>query len=239
MSATGRVDQAAAGGRGSSAESPAATGRVPAAEPPAAGAGGSSPATAPRRADARRNYDKLIVAATAAFAEHGADDVSLEEIARRAGVGIGTLYRHFPARQSLLEAVYKEQVDALEVLASKLLVSESPGDALAEWLRAFAAFGRTKRSLSSALVATIGKDSELLSACSKTLRSCTEALLDRAQQAGAARADVTSADMLRLIHGLIMATDANASDPGQADRIISLVIDGLLPRQRGEAARQG
>ncbi len=79
------------------------------------------------------------------------------------------LYRHFPARQALLEAVYKDQVDGLDALAAKLLVAESPGDALGEWMRAFVAFGRTKRSLSSALVETIGKNSELLSACSKIL----------------------------------------------------------------------
>jgi len=113
---------------------------------PAQGATPGTPATTsagPKRADARRNYELLIAAATQAFAEHGADDVSLEEIARRAGVGIGTLYRHFPARQNLLEAVYKDQVDGLEVLAGKLITAESPGAALGEWLRAFAAFGRT------------------------------------------------------------------------------------------------
>src|SRR3984957_4707888 len=80
----------------------------------------ASQAGPPKRADARRNYDLLLAAAAAAFAERGADDVSLEEIARRAGVGIGTLYRHFPARQALLEAVYKDQVDALEILAGNL-----------------------------------------------------------------------------------------------------------------------
>ncbi len=182
----------------------------------------------PKRADARRNYELLIAAATEAFAERGADDVSLEEIARRAGVGIGTLYRHFPARQTLLEAVYKDQVEGLEVLAGKLLVYESPGDALAEWLRAFAAFGRTKRSLSAALMATLGKDSELLSACSQVLRGCTGALLARAQEAGVVRQDVQSADLLRLTHALIMATDAPGGDPGQADRMFSLLMAGLL-----------
>src|SRR5215475_2298590 len=124
----------------------------------------------PKRADARRNYDRLMAAAAGAFAERGADDVSLEEIARRAGVGIGTLYRHFPARQALLEAVYKDQVDGLDTLAAKLLTAESPGAALGEWLRAFVAFGRTKRSLSSELVAAMGKNSEFLSACSMTVR---------------------------------------------------------------------
>jgi AcrR family transcriptional regulator len=185
--------------------------------------GGDAEPRVPKRADARRNYEQLITAAGAAFAERGADDVSLEEIARRAGVGIGTLYRHFPSRQALVEAVYKDQVDGLEVLAGKLLVSESPGDALGEWLRAFASFGRTKRSLSAALV----KDSAVLTACSKVLRGCTETLLARAQDAGAVRADVQPHDLLRLTHGLILATEGTGSDPGMADRMISLLIGGL------------
>jgi AcrR family transcriptional regulator len=188
----------------------------------------ASQAGQPKRADARRNYDRLLAAAAAAFAEHGADDVSLEEIARRAGVGIGTLYRHFPARQSLLEAVYRDQVDGLDVLAGKLLVGESPGDALGEWMRAFVAFGRTKRSLSSALVNSIGKNSELMSSCSKILRGRTEELLGRAQDAGEARPEVQCVDIFRLAHGLIMATDAEPSDPDQPDRLLRLVTDSVL-----------
>src|ERR1022692_4931729 len=105
----------------------------------------------PMRADARRNRDLLLSAALAAFTEHGADDVSLEEIARRAGVGIGTLYRHFPTRQSLLEAVFRDQVDALARQAEELGRASSPGSALEEWLRAIMAFGRTKQSLNTAL----------------------------------------------------------------------------------------
>lgn len=182
----------------------------------------------PKRADARRNYELLIAAAAEAFAERGADDVSLEEIARRAGVGIGTLYRHFPARQALLEAVYKDQVDGLEVLADKLLTAESPGAALAEWLRAFAAFGRTKRSLSAALVSALGKDSTLISDCSKVLRGCTEALLSRAQEAGVVRPDVQPIDLVRLTHGLIIASESVGGDVGQADRMLDLLLGGLL-----------
>src|SRR5215813_2251062 len=144
----------------------------------------------PKRADARRNYERLLTAAAGAFAEYGADDVSLEEIARRAGVGIGTLYRHFPARQALLEAVYRDQVDGLDTLGAKLLTAESPGAALGEWLRAFVAFGRTKRSLSAALMSTIGKDAAFLSECSMIIRRRTEELLGRAQDAGEARQGV-------------------------------------------------
>jgi AcrR family transcriptional regulator len=185
-----------------------------------------------KRADARRNYERLLAAAATAFAEHGADDVSLEEIARRAGVGIGTLYRHFPTRQALLEAVFKDQVDGLDALAAKLIVAESPGDALGVWLRAFLAFGRTKRSLSAALVETLGKGSELMSTCTMILRGRTEELLSRAQQAGEARPEVQPIDLIRLTHGLIMATEAAPADPDQPDRLISLVIDSVLTTTR-------
>jgi len=198
--------------------------------------GAAEPATQvvpPRRADARRNYDRLLAAAAAAFAQHGADDVSLEEIARRAGVGIGTLYRHFPTRQDLLEAVYKDQVDALDALAAKLLTAESPGAALSDWMRAVIDFGRTKRTLSSAIAASIGKDSELISSCGLTLRGCNDALLVRAQQAGEARPEVRSADIFRLTHGLITACEMSPSDPDQPERLIGLLIDSVVLR-RGE-----
>ncbi len=219
------------------------TGRLTQSE----GSGGSSPragtpagsgvtslrnitAAPPMRADARRNYDRLIAAATAVFAERGADDVSLEEIARRAEVGIGTLYRHFPSRQSLLEAVYADQVEGLELLAAKLLTAESPKAALAEWLRAMVQFGRTKRSLSAALVEMIGKESELLSSCAAVLRTSLGALLERAQQAGEVRQDVQAADLLRLAHALILAADWYAGDTSQADRMLGLLMDGLTTR---------
>jgi AcrR family transcriptional regulator len=187
----------------------------------------AGPPAPPKRADARRNYERLLAAATAAFAEHGADDVSLEEIARRAGLGIGTLYRHFPARQALLEAVYRDQVDGLDALGAKLLTAESPGAALGEWLRAFVAFGRTKHNLSAALVSTIGRDAALISECSMILRRRTEELLHRAQNAGEARQSVQATDILPLVHGLIMATKAAPADPDQQDRLLSLVIGGL------------
>src|SRR5215472_6396364 len=124
-----------------------------------------APGPGPMRADARRNRERLLAAALAAFAERAADDTSLEEIARRASVGIGTLYRHFPTRQALLEAVYTDQVESLSARAAELLHSESPGDALAEWLRAMMKFSSTKRNMTTALLATLGTDSELLSSC--------------------------------------------------------------------------
>src|SRR5262250_3013922 len=143
------------------------------------------------RSDARRNYERLLAAAWAAFAERGSDDVSLEEIARRAGVGIGTLYRHFPNRQCLLEAVYRDQVVALGGRAAKLLAAESPADALAEWLRDLVVFSSTKRSLTKELLAVLDTESSFLPVCKTVIGQSTGALLERAQQAGVVRADVT------------------------------------------------
>jgi AcrR family transcriptional regulator len=195
---------------------------VPAGSGPAAGTAAQAVPADGMRADARRNYQRLLAAAGAAFAERGADDVSLEEIARRAGVGIGTLYRHFPTRQALLEAVYRDQVDALGARAAELIQVDSPAAALAEWLAALVAFGKAKRSLTTGLL-----DSELLSSCRDVLHGATDALLTRAQQAGAVRADVQGADVIRLAHGVSMAADLG-QDPGQAGRMLALVLDGLL-----------
>jgi AcrR family transcriptional regulator len=179
------------------------------------------------RADARRNYERLLAAAGAAFAERGADDVSLEEIARRAGVGIGTLYRHFPTRQALLEGFYRDQVEALGARASALMEADSPGAALAEWMAALVAFSKAKRSLTTALLEGLDHDSDLLSSCRDVLSGATDALLERAQRAGAVRADVRGTDVMRLVHGVSMAADTS-QDPGQADRMLALVLGGLL-----------
>ena len=182
------------------------------------------------RADAQRNYTRLLEAASGAFAERGADDVSLEEIARRAGVGIGTLYRHFPTRQALLEAVYTDQVESLSARAQELLRAESPDDALADWMRAMLKFSSTKRNMTTALLATLGTDSELLSSCAKEIKGAAESLLARAQQAGVVRSDVDPKDLMRLVHAVNIATE-KTPDPGQADRMLTLILDGLRPRQ--------
>jgi AcrR family transcriptional regulator len=181
----------------------------------------------PMRADARRNRDLLLSAALAAFTEHGADDVSLEEIARRAGVGIGTLYRHFPTRQDLLEAVYRDQVEALCARAADLLDEPSPADALATWLRAMIAFSTTKRSLVTSMLATMDKTSEIFSACSTVIRQAVESLLVRAQQAGEIRRDVEAGDIMRLSHALTVATERSPHNPEQAERLLGLMLDGL------------
>jgi AcrR family transcriptional regulator len=184
----------------------------------------------PLRADAQRNYDRLLSAAAAAFAERGADDVSLEEIARRAGVGIGTLYRHFPTRQALLEAVYRDQVEAVRAAAEEQLNSDAPGEALAAWLRVLVDFSSTKHSLTTALLATMDKDSDLLSSCSAVIRGSAEALFARAQEAGAVRADANAGDVIRLVHAVNLVGQHAPTDPGQRDRMLGLILDGLRPQ---------
>src|SRR5689334_18461894 len=147
------------------------------------------PVPAPRRmrADARHNYALLLTAAAAAFAEHG-PDAPLDDIARRAGVGIGTLYRHFPTRYALLEAVFLDSIEALGAEAEELLDAPSPGDALATWLRSLLVHNLTQRGLKEALMMAAG--SELASSCKTQMRAAGAALLARAQQAGAVRPDI-------------------------------------------------
>jgi len=190
---------------------------------------GTSPGAPPLRADARRNRDRLLAAATTAFAEHGAD-APLEDIARQAGVGIGTLYRHFPTRLALQEGVFRSQVETVCDHGRELADAPSAGDAFAAWLRVMGGFLVTKRGLSHALIATLGKDSELISSCSQVLRATAERLLDRAQQAGAVRQDVTAMDVMRLIHGITMATE---QAPEESERLLSLMLDGLKARPAG------
>jgi AcrR family transcriptional regulator len=175
------------------------------------------------RADARRSRAKLIEAATIAFAENGAD-APLEDIARRAGVGIGTLYRHFPTRTDLQAGVFRSQVDAVCATADDLIGTVTPEQAFAGSVRAIAGYLITKRGLAKALVDSLGKDSELISVCSKRMSDTLDLLLDHAQQAGALRSDVSAKDVLRLVHGIVMATEQS---PGDTDRLLDVLLDGL------------
>jgi AcrR family transcriptional regulator len=175
------------------------------------------------RADARRNRERLLAAATAAFAEHGAD-APLEDIAKRAGVGIGTLYRHFPTREVLQETVFRSQVDAVCARGRDLAGSPAPGDALDTWLHALVSYLATKRGLSKALMERLGRDSELISSCSQVMRETAASLLERAQQAGTVRPDVSAMDVMRLVHGVAVATE---HAPEETGRLISLMFDGL------------
>jgi len=184
------------------------------------------------RADARRSRAKLLEAATAAFAEHGAD-APLEDIARRAGVGIGTLYRHFPTRTDLQAGVFRSQVDAVCATADELIGAVSPQEAFAGSVRAIAGYLITKRGLAKALVDSLGKDSELISVCSMRMRDTLDRLLAHAQRAGAIRPDVTAHDVLRLVHGIVMATEQSPQD---TTRLLGMMLDGLRAGSAGSAA---
>jgi AcrR family transcriptional regulator len=175
------------------------------------------------RADARRSRVKLLAAATAAFAENGAD-APLEDIARRAGVGIGTLYRHFPTRTDLQAAVFRSQVEAVCSTADELLGTVTPEQAFAGSLHAISSYLITKRGLSRALVDSLGKDSEIISVCSLRMRVTLDRLLSAAQDAGAIRKDITAQDVLRMVHGVVMATEQS---PADTDRLLGILLDGL------------
>jgi AcrR family transcriptional regulator len=179
----------------------------------------------PKRADARRNYDKVIAAAREVFTEGGAD-ASLEEIARRAGVGIGTLYRNFPNRQALLEAVYVEEVEALSRAAIEL-ADQPPWEALDAWLHSFVGYMHTKQALAQELLSYVELDAPVFQSCRGLLYGAGEPLLARAQEAQVVRPDVTFPDMIQMVGGIARI---KASDPDQVSRILDVAIDGLRYR---------
>jgi AcrR family transcriptional regulator len=177
------------------------------------------------RADARRNYDRLIAAAREAFAEHGLE-ATLDDIVKRAALGPGTLYRHFPNREALLAAVYRGDVEGLAARAAELAETLSPADALAVWLGLQLDYIKYKKGLGMAVIAILGADSETLAYCRNTMRGALTDLLVRAQQTGDVRTDVDAADVLRLVHGIGLACEAS---PESAARLLSVVLDGLRP----------
>jgi AcrR family transcriptional regulator len=182
--------------------------------------------TRPKRADARRNYDKVIAAAREAFAEGGAS-TSLEEIARRAEVGIGTVYRNFPNRQALLEAVYVGELDGLCRAAGELDDLE-PWDALVGWLRRFVGYMATKQALAQELLDYMDRDAPLFKSCRTMMYEAGEPLLARAHEAGVIRPDVTLSDVIQMVGGIAKIQGA---DSAQIERILDIALDGL--RYRG------
>jgi AcrR family transcriptional regulator len=192
-----------------------------------------TPAGTAMRADARRNRQRLMDAALQVYAERGADDATLDEIARRAGVGIGTLYRHFPTRQALLEAVYRDQVEELCAVARELN-DEPPDKALERWLRALMAFATTKKNLSSSLMSGPNK-SEVATSCSAMVREAATKLLAEAQRTGQVRGDVDAIDLLRMSHALALAADLPYSHPDQGERLMSVLLAGLRPQPADQA----
>lgn len=172
----------------------------------------------PTRADARRNYDALVGAARQAFAELGVD-APLEEIARRAGVGIATLYRNFPTRDLLIEAVYVAEVEALAAAAAEF-ASQPPFEALRAWLGRFVAYAATKR----VLIDSLNRNSPAMRSCRDVLYAAGGPLLARAQAAGEVRDDVAIDDVLKMITGISGYTFAEAE---QLYKVLGIALDGL------------
>ena len=178
------------------------------------------------RADARRNRDKLLLAAVELFADAG-EDVALEAIAERAGVGIGTLYRHFPTREALAEAAYRNEVRRLCDAAAELLANGPPDAALAEWMDRFVNYVAAKRSMANMLQSVIASsDSALYADARLQMVGAITMLLDAAERAGSIRADVEPEDVLRLMSGIWLVADGEDWSE-RAGRLLALLMDGL------------
>jgi AcrR family transcriptional regulator len=181
------------------------------------------------RADARRNYERLLKVAAQAFAEHG-EGASLDDIAKRAGVGSGTLYRHFPTRQALLEAAYLDRVEAIAARADAIAADLPPGEALVEWLNELSAGLIQVRGL-KALLGTVVTDggSAAATVCAGTMKAAVTRLVEAAQREGTLRADVEPIDVLRLAHGVATASELADAEGKAIRRYLSLLTEGLRP----------
>ena len=178
----------------------------------------------PVRADAQRNLDTLLQSAAAVFATSGVD-APVREIADQAGVGVGTVYRHFPKRADLIAAVFRREIDACADTAPILAAEHKPGEALARWMQRYAAFIATKRGLATALHSGDPAFDTLPAYFEQRLRPALRTLLDSAVAAGEVRADVVSDDLLRVVASLCMT--AHDVRPGHAQRMVAVFVDGL------------
>jgi AcrR family transcriptional regulator len=185
------------------------------------------------RTDAVRNRERVLEAAKAVFSVGGAD-ASLEAVAKRAGVGIGTLYRHFPTREALFEAVYRREVEQLGELAEQLKSEADPVDALRRWLRSNVEFVATKKGMVTALALAAYSASELHAFSFERLTKAVGALLERAVAAGEIRSDIRAEDLLRALGGMCYMHDQPGWQPTVL-RLLDVFVDGL--RVQGGAAK--
>ena len=193
----------------------------------------AAPARKPR-ADAQRNHVLLLETAKAAFAERG-PGASLDEIARTAGVGAGTLYRHFPTRDALIEAVYRNETEQLVAAAARLAETRSPTDALREWLLVFVDYMATKQGMYEALNSLVGGTSELYSASTEQMKRAMTALIDRAIASGDVRLDLDPLDLLRALAG-VANISAGSDGREAAKRMVDILIAGMRVRTPASSA---
>ena len=184
-----------------------------------------SPGQRPLRADARRNRDALLTAAAAVFATGGVD-ASLEEVARRAHVGIGTLYRHFPTRDALIADLYRREVELLCGGIDELLLESAPDEALRVWMHRFIGHVARKKGLATALKSLLGMDSELFDRSRRCIRTAVSTLVEAGAAAGVIRSGVDPDDLLRAMGGFCAVSD-EAGWQDRANRLVDLLVDGL------------
>jgi AcrR family transcriptional regulator len=182
------------------------------------------------RADSARNRQLLIDTAKAAFADVGLN-VSLEEIARRAGVGIGTLYRHFPSREAVVEAVYRYEVEQLAEAAPQLLKSSPPDEALHRWMHLFVDYIATKRLIAPSLGAALAESSALRVNSAALISQAVATLVKRAADSGQVRKDIAPSDLLRAMVGVSYGNPDEAWE-ASARRLIDVLMDGLRRKSR-------
>lgn len=177
----------------------------------------------PLRADARRNRERLIQVARQVLTARGSE-ASMEEIAKSADVGVGTLYRHFPRRIDLVEAVYREDVDGLVALAAEQSADTDPWNALHHWLLSFVRYAQSKRTFLTELHEAFEKNPDLALSLREKISRAAGMVLARAQQAGVARDDIDQRDLMQLVGGMCMSRGATLE---QNERLLTLVLDGL------------
>ncbi|HXY44278.1 MAG TPA: helix-turn-helix domain-containing protein [Acidimicrobiales bacterium] len=182
------------------------------------------------RADARRNYERLVVAARKVFSEQGVG-ASMEAIAREAGVGVGTLYRHFPKRIDVVEAVYRTDVDELAMAAEKAVANLDAWAAVEEFLRAFVRYAQGKRVFLGELREAFDKNPDLKLRSRERIDEATDLVIGRAQQAGAVRTDVDGRDVMQLLGP--MCTSPTLT-PEQSERLLPMILDGLRAPARSD-----
>lgn len=180
------------------------------------------------RADAQKNYDQLLAVASDIVVKEGAD-ASLRDIARQAGVGLGTLYRHFPTREALFEALLRQGFDGMAEKAARAKDSDSAQDALVSWFRDMVALAHSYRGIVSLMVAAIEDPASALHASCVTMKAAGTRLLTRAQAEGVARADITGADLFALVGALAWINDQPSTAP-RADHLFSVISSALLTR---------
>jgi AcrR family transcriptional regulator len=188
------------------------------------------------RSDAKANYDRLLAVARNVVTEHGAD-ASLRDVARRADVGLGTLYRHFPTREALIEALLHSDIDALRAQATHLEKSGTPEDALLSWLHGCVALTHDYRGATDLLVAALGDPDSALNLSCVALHDAGTRLLHRAQAAGVARADIDGTDLFALVGALAWIHDQPSLAP-RADHLLSVVSSAILPAPASRIPRR-